>query len=276
MLKEALVGTLDEKELASLSGAFDVIGDIAIIKIPDELSGWENLIASQILSRVKNVRTVLKQQSPVHGEFRTRNVVHIGGEEKYTTIYKESACSFKVDVRSVYFSPRLSTERQRVMEQVREGERILNMFAGIGTFSIIIAKNKDCTIESIDRNPAAIELCLESLKLNSKLKGKVIPILSDAREYALNHPNEFDRILMPLPERATEFLHAAMVSAKETEGTTVHYYLHLTEEDFYDGNWLDGHIASFHFQRKYKIANWKRVREVGPHYIQAVADIFLL
>jgi len=217
----------------------------------------------------------LNQISDVGGEYRTRNVAHIAGEEKYETVYKEGGVSIRVDVRSVYFSPRLSTERLRIRSQVLDGERVLNMFAGVGTFSFILAKTTRCTVHSVDKNPEAIRLANESLRLNKKLKGEVIPILSDAAHYALDHAGDFDRILMPLPERAREFLPAAIVSAKNT-GATIHYYVHVPQEEFEDETWIRRHLEMIDLKRKYDVLLWKRVREVGPRYIQAVADIRLV
>ncbi len=273
MLKEALGQVLNDEERALLSSSFDVIGDIAIIKIPDELHSKENLISENILARMKNVRTVLKQSSDVKGEFRTRELCFIGGKENYDTIYKEAGCLFRVNVKNVYFSPRLSTERERIASRVKDGEHILNMFAGIGTFSIIIAKKKQVQIESVDINPIAIELAQESLGLNKKLKGKVNPILSDALPYSLSHQNQFDRILMPLPERSLEFLPAAFRAAKD-QGM-IHCYVHVPTSNFEDNNWIVSELnrAELRNLRKAEVIEWKRVREVGPRYIQAVADI---
>lgn len=275
MLKSALKDLLTEEEIQYVSSAFDVIGDIAVIKIPPELSSKETLIGDELLRRMKNVKTVLKQVSDVAGEYRTRKVSRIAGEEKYETIYKESGASMKVDVRSVYFSPRLSTERLRIRALVTEGEHILNMFAGVGTFSFILAKTTNCTIYSVDKNPEAIRLACESLLLNKKLNGKVLPILSDAADYADNHKGKFDRILMPLPERAREFLPSAVASAKNS-GATIHYYVHLPQQEFEDKTWIYRHLERIDMKRKYEVLLWKRVREVGPRYIQAVADIRLL
>jgi tRNA (guanine37-N1)-methyltransferase len=273
MLKQALSGLLAPAEIGALSSSFDVVGDIAIIKIPMELANKQDVIARTILSNVKHVHTVLKQVSSVQGEYRTRDLEFIAGEKKYETIYKENQCLFKVDLRRVYFSPRLSTERQRISSQVREGERVLNMFAGVGTFSIVIAKRKVCTIDSVDNNPAAFELANESLKLNKKLKGKVHPILSDARNYAESHKSTFDRVIMPLPERAREFLSSAIEASKR--GATIHYYEHVSEENFLNKDWTQRHIENIG-ERKLKILLWRRVREVGPRYIQAVADLEVL
>ncbi|HVB12720.1 MAG TPA: class I SAM-dependent methyltransferase family protein [Nitrososphaerales archaeon] len=276
MLKEALRDRLSENEIASLSSSFDVIGNIVVIKIPPELSSKEKMIGEQILQRMKNVQTVLKQDSNVQGEYRTRNVAFIAGEEKYETIYKESGLLFRVNVGSAYFSPRLSTERLRIRSLVSDGEHIFNMFAGIGTFSLVIAKTKSCEIESVDKNPEAIRLAIESLKLNKRIKGTVRPVLDDAKDFALGHKGTFDRILMPLPERSAEFLSAAMVSAKDQAGPVVHYYVHVSEEEFYDEKWITSHLDEMELPRKYEVTKWKRVREVGPRFIQAVADIVLL
>ncbi len=274
MLKEALRGVLDAHEIYELSSSFDVIGDIAIIKIPEALESREELIGEQILDRMKNVTTVFRQLSDVQGEYRTRNLKLIAGEEKYETIYKESNCAFKVNVRSVYFSPRLSTERIRIASLVQKGELILNMFAGLGTFSYVIAKTKECVIDSVDKNPEAIRLAFESLKLNKRLKGTVRPVLADAQEFASQNLSVYDRVLMPLPERAPEFLETAIECAKK--GASIHYYLHVPLIDFNNTGWINKHLESVLGSKKdYRVMNWKRVREVGPRYIQAVADIVL-
>lgn len=274
MLKDALRGHLSDKEISSLSSSFDVIGDIAIIKIPKELHPKEQLIGEEILSKMKNVKTVLKQDSDVKGVYRTRDVSLIAGEEKYETLYKESGLRFKVNVKSAYFSPRLSTERLRIMSLVKESEHVLNMFAGIGTFSFVIAKTVKCEVDSVDINPEAIRLANESLSLNKKMKGMVNPILSDARAFAESHSNMFDRVIMPLPERASEFLPAAVASAKQT-GAMIHYYVHVPEEDYHNEKWIPSHLQEINFQRSFKVTRWKKVREVGPRYVQAVADIML-
>jgi tRNA (guanine37-N1)-methyltransferase len=274
MLKEALSNLLSKDEISELSSAFDVIGDIAIIKIPEQLRHREGAIAGQILLKMKNVHTVLKQSSNVEGEFRTRKVDFIAGEEKFETLYKESGCIFKVNVASIYFSPRLSTERERIAALANDGEHIFNMFAGLGTFSIIIAKKKNCVIESVDKNPEAIHYAIESLKLNRHLRGSVNPLLQDARAYSEEHPLSFDRVLMPLPERSFDFLDAAVGSTKPRG--MIHYYTHVSQEDFQDEKWIGKHLDQKGITREYSVKKWKRVREVGPRYIQAVADIEML
>ena len=123
-----------------ICNSYDIVGDIAIIRLTEESRKYSNKIGTAIMTANKHVRTVLAQTSAVSGEFRLRKLRHIAGEKRTQTTHKESKCLFNVDVAKCYFSPRLSHERKRIADQVAEGETVVNMFAGVGCFSILIAK----------------------------------------------------------------------------------------------------------------------------------------
>ena len=173
MLKKALETILSAKESEQLISSFDQIGDIIIVRIPDSLIAKKKIIGKALLQQVKTANSVFYQSSPVEGDFRTRNLELIEGDKKTETEYKENGCRFIVDVENAFFSPRLSTERERISNLVNEGDVIINMFGGIGMFSILAAKKNLCTVYNIDINPIASKLCEENIKLN-KLKGEVI------------------------------------------------------------------------------------------------------
>ncbi len=104
------------------------------------------------------------------------------GKIKQVPRYKEGGCVFAVDVEKCYFSPRLLYERSRIASLVSPGETIVNMFAGVGCFSIIIAKNVGQTkVFSIDINPVAVQYMKENIRIN-RVFGKVIPLLDDSKE----------------------------------------------------------------------------------------------
>ncbi|HKU49172.1 MAG TPA: class I SAM-dependent methyltransferase family protein, partial [Nitrososphaera sp.] len=167
MLKEVLAGVLSSEETLQVYSAFDQIGSIVIIKIPDALVSKKPVIAQAILDNIKTAKSVFVQVSAVQGDFRVRDLEFVAGENTTLTEYKEHGCRFKVDVAKAYFSPRLSTERQRIAEMVQDNDTIVNMFAGVGTYSIVIARmNRTCRVYSIDSNPAAAELCTINAKLN--------------------------------------------------------------------------------------------------------------
>ena len=215
MLKKALENVLTENESNELISAFDQIGEIIIVRIPDSLLAKKKIIGKALLDEVKIVRSVFYQASAVEGEFRTRSLEILAGEDNTETEYKEFGCRFTVDVENAFFSPRLSTERDRIGNLVQDGEVVNNMFAGIGMFSIIAAKKKKCTVYSLDINPAASKLCETNIGLN-KLAGNIISINGDASEIIKEQlMNKSDRTLMLLPERSDEFLESAINTTKD-------------------------------------------------------------
>lgn len=146
MLKKALEGVLSEQESAELFSAFDQIGNIIIVRIPESLVSKKKIIGEMLLDKVKSAKSVFYQSSSVEGDFRTRELELLAGEDKTETEYKEFGCRFIVDVKNVFFSPRLSTERKRIADLVQDGETVINMFGGLGMFSIIAAKTNKCTV----------------------------------------------------------------------------------------------------------------------------------
>jgi tRNA (guanine37-N1)-methyltransferase len=271
MLKKALENVLTEKESDELISAFDQIGEIIIVRIPDSLLSKKEVIGNALLDQVKIVRSVFYQASAVEGNFRTRELEILAGEDNTETEYKEFGCRFRVDVKNAFFSPRLSTERERIANLIQNGEVMTNMFAGIGMFSIMAAKKKKCTVYSLDINPVASKLCDTNIGLN-KLAGEVISINGDASEIINSQlMNKSDRTLMLLPERSDEFLESAINTTKD--GGIIHYYSHIHADKKTDA----GKLSEEHYLDvtpvKSEILDSKIVRPVGPRYYQTVVDV---
>ncbi|HEY5736520.1 MAG TPA: class I SAM-dependent methyltransferase family protein [Nitrosopumilus sp.] len=271
MLKKALENVLTEEENDELISAFDQIGEIIIVRIPESLLSKKKIIGKTLLDEVKIVRSVFYQASAVEGEFRTRDLEILAGQDNTETEYKEFGCRFKVDVKNAFFSPRLSTERERIANLVQDGEVITNMFAGIGMFSIMAAKKKKCTVYSLDINPVASKLCDVNSSLN-KLAGNVISINGDSTEIINKQlADKSDRTLMLLPERSDEFLESAIKTTKN-QGI-IHYYSHIHADKKSEA----GKLSEEHYLKitpvKSEILNSKIVRAVGPRYYQTVVDV---
>ena len=270
MLKKALEGILTDEEDAELVSAFDQIGDIIIVRIPDSLISKKEIIGKSLLEQVKTANSIFYQSSPVEGDFRTRNLQLISGENKTQTEYRENGCRFIVDVEKAFFSPRLSTERERISNLIEDDEIVVNMFGGVGMFSILAAKKKRCTVYNIDINPIASKLCEENIKLN-KLKGEVISLNGDSTEIVQKQLLEkSDRVLMLLPERSDEFLDIAISSLKKTG--IIHYYSHIPAEKKQDAPKLsEKHLLDVS-KIKTVVISSRVVRPVGPRFYQTVVD----
>ncbi|KEQ57163.1 tRNA -dimethyltransferase protein [Marine Group I thaumarchaeote SCGC AAA799-B03] len=271
MLKKSLESIFSPEESEELISAFDQIGDIIIVRIPDSLLSKKKIIGETLLKDVKIARSVFYQASAVEGDFRTRNLEIIAGEDNTETEYREFGCKFIVDVENAFFSPRLSTERDRISNLIEDGEIMTNMFAGVGMFSIIAAKKKKCTVYSLDINPTASKLCEKNIKLN-KLAGEVISINGDATQIINEHLlDKSNRTLMLLPERSDEFLESAINTTKS--GGIIHYYSHIHADKKSDA----GKLSEEHYLQvtpvKSEILGSKIVRPVGPRYYQTVVDV---
>ncbi len=196
--------------------SFDVIGEIAIVEIPERLMGYAREIGDAILSMNRHVKTVYAKLSERTGEYRLRRLKLIAGERKEVTLHRENGYVLKVNVRRDYFSPREGTERMRVLKFVGEGERCMVFFAGVGPYPICLAKHRRCESVGIEINPSAVRHFRENIRLN-KLSS-VRAVLGDVKEL-YNGFGSFDHVFMPYPAKAYEFLGEAVEIAD-----TVHFY----------------------------------------------------
>ena len=271
MLKKALENILSPSESEELFSSFDQVGEIIVLRIPDSLKSKKKIIGETLLDQVKTTRSVFYQSSPVEGEFRTRNLEILAGEDNTETEYKESGCRFLVDVEKAFFSPRLSTERERIANLTHDGEIIINMFGGIGMFSILAAKISKCTVYNIDINPNASLLCEKNIELN-KLKGKVISLNGDSVKIIQDKlQNLADRVLMLLPERSDEFLETAILATKNNG--VFHYYSHIHADKKQDAAKFSEEHYLNNSKVESKILNSRIVRPVGPRFYQTVVDV---
>ena len=271
MLKKSLENILSPSESEELFSSFDQVGEIIVLRIPDSLKSKKKIIGETLLDQVKTTRSVFYQSSPVEGEFRTRNLEILAGEDNTETEYKESGCRFLVDVEKAFFSPRLSTERERIANLTHDGEIIINMFGGIGMFSILAAKISKCTVYNIDINPNASLLCEKNIELN-KLKGKVISLNGDSVKIIQDKlQNLADRVLMLLPERSDEFLETAILATKNNG--IIHYYSHIHADKKQDAAKFSEEHYLNNSKVESKILNSRIVRPVGPRFYQTVVDV---
>ena len=272
-LIQNLESKLTPNLLAMLPQSLDVIGDIAIIDIPQQLKSSENIIGEAILQTHRNLKTVLAKASAISGTYRVREYDFIAGEQKTKTIHKEFGCQYHVDMAKAYFSPRLSHEHERVASLVQKGEIVVDLFAGVGPFSILIAKkNPIVKVYAVDLNPEAVELLKVNVRVN-RVENRVMPILDDARQVASSKlMGVADRVIMNLPESAIEFVDAACQAIKP-EGGIIHFYAFLRSPDSIENLKIRFNQAVESVGRKVKEFLYaKSIRETAPFESQIALD----
>jgi tRNA (guanine37-N1)-methyltransferase len=216
---------------------------------------------------------VLTKAGAVSGTYRLRGFEVIAGENKTATVHKEYGCKYHVDIAKAYFSPRLSQEHNRVASLVKKSETVVDLFAGVGPFSVLIAKNNaEAKVHAVDINPEAIELLERNIRLN-RVENRVIPIEGDARRTVEERLMGIaDRVIMNLPEKAFEFVYTACKAIKPAGGT-VHYYAFIRLPDSLENAQLRFSKAVEKAGRKMDaFLSAKIIRETAPYEWQVVLD----
>ena len=263
---------LNKEELALIPKSFDTVGSIAILELDKNLKKYYKFIASCLIKFNKNIKTVVAKDGGHRGRYRIQNYKHLAGVNTYATVHKENGITAYLDISKVYFSQRLSNERLRIANQVKDNEKILIMFSGIGIFSLVTKKiNKTSLIYNIEWNK---EACKFSHK-NSELNGfkDITDCCGDVRKIIPKLNIKFDRILMPAPHDATEYLDLIFEVAKK--GTIVHIY-DFSKEDEIPKKTLEKINEVFKkFNKKYELLSWHKCGQNKPREYRICLDIKL-
>jgi tRNA (guanine37-N1)-methyltransferase len=272
-LADLLSDKLPPHLLASLPHAVDFIGDIAVVEIPSELEPHKVAIGAAVLKAHKRVKTVLSKSGPVNGVYRLRTFETIGGEARTQTVHREHGCVYHVDLARAYFSSRLSFEHLRIASLIKENETVVDMFSGIGPFSILTARtHANVRVYAVDMNPDAYELLKKNVLAN-RVMSKVTPMLGDIREVVNERlKGVADRVIMNLPEKAIEYVDVACKTLKR-EGGIIHYYQFVNTPDTLDTVKNDFAEALKQTNRQLvRMVEARIVRGIAPFKYQVVVD----
>lgn len=224
------VKDIPEELRDSLPSSFDIVGDIIIMKFPDELVPYETNIGEALLAVTPNIRAVFSDGG-VKGEFRIRELERIAGTGNAVTVHRENGVRLQTDPSVVYFNPRLSGERARVASLVKPGEIIIDMFGGVAPFGCVICRNSEPeTVYSIDLNPECLPFAQENARLNKITN--LVPMCGDSTALIKDLPPA-DRIIMNLPQMADAFLPDALAHIKPSGVIHMHMVLERDEVEDY-------------------------------------------
>ncbi|MBP1921559.1 tRNA (guanine37-N1)-methyltransferase [Halorubrum alkaliphilum] len=254
-------------DLLGYEPSLERLGDIVIIDEDDD--GRAREIADAVMASDLPCATVLNRASPIEGDLRVRqwDVLAGNGTE---TVHREYGHEFVLDVAEVYFSPRLATERHRVIEQVAAGESVVDMFAGVGPYAIPMAA-RGADVVACDLNGTAIEYLRENAERNGT-SDRVTAIAGDVRETTGEYAGSADRLVMNLPHSADEFLDTAVTLAGE-DGL-IHYY-DIQHEDDPFGPGARAIRAAAGDDYDVTVETERVVRSYAPHEYNVCLDVRL-
>ncbi|MEM0199168.1 MAG: methyltransferase [Desulfurococcaceae archaeon] len=204
--------------------SFDIVDNVVIIR--------ENVLRTWSIGElVENIRKVHPRVRAIWVKRETVDVYRIPvlellwGEDIRDLMVKEYGFKFKVKLGKVFFNPRLAEEHRRLAKLVKPGEIVLDMFSGIGGFSIHIAGEVPSLVIANDLNPDAYELLLENIVLNKRrIKGVIVPLNMNSRELpGVVREGSVDRIIADIPGYSLNFVDEYRVLLKP--GGKLHLYI---------------------------------------------------
>jgi tRNA (guanine37-N1)-methyltransferase len=233
-LKHALRGVLTEEELDIFVGSYDVVGDIAIIIVPEALRAKEQKIAEVLLAGNGRIKVVAKRAGYYGGEFRTIPLTILAGEERKETEVKEFGIRLRINPETVYYSVRSGYERRRIASLVQDDEEVLVLFSGVAPYPLVISRySRARAIIGLEKNPEAHRYALDNLRQNRKLANIELHLGDAGNLPAAVAGRYFDRVIMPLPTMAATFLPTALKVLKRTGW--LHFY-DLQSPEFFESS----------------------------------------
>jgi len=227
-IRNRLKNKLTGKELDHLPKGYQIIGNILLIKLDKGLIKHRRLIGNAIMNILPYIHTVCLIKE-IKGNIRKPEIEVIAGCNKTQTMNKEHGCKFLLDVSDIMWSQGNKNEKMRLAKMIRPGENIVDMFAGIGYFSIILAKYcKPKKIYAIDINPKAIEYLRKNVWLN-EVEDKIEILQGDCRKFSKLLENTADRIIMGYLFETEKFLPYALKIAKSN--AVIHFHRTVKEEE---------------------------------------------
>jgi tRNA (guanine37-N1)-methyltransferase len=257
--------------------SFNILGNIAVVNFSSKTKSSEKKkFALEILKKNKFIKTVLEKSGKFSGRLRKMQTKYLAGEKNKEVLYRENNCSFRFNIDTTYFSPRLSNERKEIASAIKKNSEVLVMFAGVAPFSIVIAKNSAVKkVYSNEINKEANKYAELNAEING-VKNKIEFVNGDIKKVAsklAEQKKKFDFVVMPRPNLKDSFLEQAFMLSKK--GTKVYYY------DFCKADNVNLIVNKVKEQaekskKKIKILKVKSAGEIAPYKIRVRIDFSVL
>ncbi|MHA1198980.1 MAG: class I SAM-dependent methyltransferase [Candidatus Heimdallarchaeaceae archaeon] len=253
--------------------AYDLIGDIVVVDITEEILEYKAKIGNALLSLFPSISSVYRKASAVTGETRVRELELLAGEEKCETVHQEHGIKIFTNVCKAYFSPRLGDEHKRLSDKVKNNEIVVDLFTGVGSFPLHIARSKEATVFAVDINKIALSCLEKSMDLN-KLKGTIAIVYGDCR-HVINSLLKADKIIMNLPGKAQEYLDVVCQIIKP--GGIIYFYQFVPDDKPEEKmkQILEEKLKEQNFSIK-EIISFQKIRESAPREIHACLEVSVI
>ncbi len=271
-MQAKLAHALTHEQLEMLPSSFQRLGHIVILRLHKELYSHQKIIGEAALTCVPGTKTACLNTGKIDSEFRQPKVEYLSGENHLEVDHHEHGCIFRFDVSKLMWSMGNMNERKRMYEMVQANEVVVDFFAGIGYWSIPIAKHtKAKHVYSIDANPDSIESLRVNKKLNKISEKKMTIIPGKCEEVAPSLGRIADRIILGyIP--APVFALTAAFHTLHPRGGILHYE-GVCEEGKYEELFQDVREQGTPLGWNVELMHAQQVKSMAPRKWHYVLDI---
>jgi tRNA wybutosine-synthesizing protein 2 len=264
-LAEALQGKVPEKCIHLIPRGWFILGEVIVVKIHPDLAAYQRHIGQALLDFYPRCCTVLADEG-IFGPFREPVRRAIAGN-KTLTVHKENKVIFNLDAGLVMFSPGNLKERMR-MSLIGHGEYVVDMFAGIGYFTLPMAvHSRPRKITAIELNPNAYHYLCQNIRQNH-VEEIVEPVLGDCAK--VTPQGVADRVVMGMVQVTDQYLQRGISALRP--GGILHYHQTVASWRYPDAAVREVLEAAASLGRSAEILNCIRVKKYSPGVVHAVID----
>ena len=270
-IRNLLVDQVPHELLCLLPEKWEKIGDVVIVKLPDLLQRYQQIIG-RTYADILGCKTVLNDIGGISGVYREPHVTVIYGSPETETLHIENHVRFKLDPQKIMFSSGNKEERRRMATISNRKETVVDLFAGIGYFTIPMAVySKPKKIVACEINPAAYEYLKKNIVLNH-VTSVVEPLFGDNRVTAPK--NCADRVVLGYLEEPHRFLEIAVECLKNYQGI-VHYHTICPIEVVPEQPLKQVKNVAKKYKQSVTLIGWKEIKSYAPGIDHVVLDVRL-
>jgi tRNA wybutosine-synthesizing protein 2 len=257
---------LSNEIIKKLPKKWEILGDVLIADFPTDLGKYKKIVAKTYAHEL-NCKSVLNNKGGVTGEFREPRLEILFGSNDIETVHKENAIRFKLNPLNIMFSSGNISERIHMSNLDVNDEVIVDLFAGIGYFTLPIAVyGRAKKIFACEKNINSFNYLLKNISLNN-VTHIVEPIFGDNRTVAPR--NIADRVIMGYIGDTIQFLSTAFNCLKNHNGV-VHFHDKFPDNKipYKPYHQIKNHAKSVN--RTVDFLDYRRIKSYAPgisHYV---------
>jgi tRNA wybutosine-synthesizing protein 2 len=219
-VRERLRAVAGDAVADAMPRGYQRLGRVLLVRLPPELAPYGAVVGAAWQQEL-GVETVLDHRGPIDGELRRPRLGWLCGTSAETEVV-EHGSRWRLDASRLMFAAGNRTERLRLARLVRPGERVADLFAGIGYFTVPAARARpDARFVAVEKNPLAFDYLETNLRLNG-VASRVRAILGDNRSVELD-PAAFERVVLGyLPSSLPWIPRAVELLSRPTGSVHVH------------------------------------------------------